>query len=239
MQKQNPGIADWLAIAGEEKAESIVSLAPKSTSTVLEIGCGTGAVLEALDRRGFADQYWACEPSTELYAQVQGQNISRLQGLENTTLEHAFGDQTFDLAILSHVVEHLLAPATLIYEALSRASCVLVEVPIEGGPAGRARMAVKRTLGQDPYDNPAGHVQFFSRSSARQLAGHSGGKVVAERGYFPIAPYSAQATSALQKGVVAVAEVAEPVARVYYEHFAMLLSPVTVNDWDHHYAKPQ
>lgn len=232
-------ISDWLSIAGDEKADSILSLVTEPVSEIAEIGCGTGAVLEALDRRGFADRYWACEPSLELFDQVRRDKVTRLQALENVTFDAAFGGRRFDLVVLSHVVEHLLAPADLVHQALERADLVFVEVPIEGGIAGRARMSVKQALGEHPLDNAAGHVQFFSRASAHQLVRFAGGEVVRSRGYFPTAPYRAQQQNTLRRAVLALADRVEPVAQRYYEHYAMLIKPASVQSWTHHYAKPQ
>lgn len=235
----NEDISDWLATAGAEKAESITTLVREPVADVVEIGCGTGAVLTALEDAGFATNLWGCEPSTELFDQIPLERIARLRGVENTTFEHAFPGRTFDLAILSHVVEHLLAPAKVINQALTRARRVVVEVPIEAGPGGYARMTAKRALGHDPLANPAGHVQFFSRRTARKLVEFSGGRVVAERGYFPRGPYSALRPTPSRRLVLAVADHAAPVAQRYYEHFAMLVEPAEVTDWDHHYARPE
>lgn len=236
---QEGDISGWLATAGTEKAHSIATLVQSPVGDAIEIGCGTGAVLEALDGMGFAENLWACEPSQELFDRIPRERIPRLRAVENTTLEHAFADRTFDAAILSHVVEHLLAPAKLINQALARARLVVVEVPIEAGPGGSARMAAKRTLGKDPLDNPAGHVQFFSRRSARKLVEFSGGRVVADHGYFPKGPYSALPPTAGRRLVSAVADRAEVIARMYYEHYAMLVTPSEITEWDHHYARPE
>jgi precorrin-6B methylase 2 len=56
-------VAEWLNVAADEKAASVIHLAPADTKTVVDIGCGSGSVLAALDKRGFAARYWACEPS--------------------------------------------------------------------------------------------------------------------------------------------------------------------------------
>jgi SAM-dependent methyltransferase len=229
-------IARWLNVAADEKAASVIALAPPNVSTVVEIGCGTGALLHALDRQGFADRYWGCEPARNLYDQIPRQQIARLVDVAPTTFDSAFGVETFDLAILSHVLEHLLTPAVLLHEALARARYVLVEVPLEANAAGRARMAVKRASGRDPKMNDAGHVQFFSRNTARLLVRHAGGEVVADHGYFPEAPYREQAVHIYQRAVLASARIG--VARHYYEHFAMLTRRADVGEWDHHYARP-
>ena len=42
-----------------------------------------------------------------------------------------FRDQTFNLAVLNHVVEHLESPRELIREAAQVAEKVFIEVPLE------------------------------------------------------------------------------------------------------------
>lgn len=234
-----PDISRWLATAGAEKARSIVDLVGTPVENAIEIGCGTGAVLVELDKLGFAENLWACEPSAELFNQIPRDQIARLRAVENTTLEHAFDGRSFDVAVLSHVVEHLLAPAKLINLALARARLVVVEVPIEAGPGGLARMTAKRALGRDPLDNAAGHVQFFSRRSARKLVEFSGGRVVADHAYFPMGPYSALPPTPVRRAVRALADHAEVVARAYYEHYAMLVASAEIGEWNHHYARPE
>jgi SAM-dependent methyltransferase len=230
-------VAEWLEIAAHEKAASIVGLtAGHEVKEVIEIGTGSGAVLGALDRAGFAERYWACEPTADLLAQMKPNG--RLVEAVPETFDRAFPGKTFDLAILSHVVEHLLAPAPLINEALQRAKLVVVEVPIEGNAAGNARSWVKGRMGSPRVDNMAGHVQFFSRREARELIGHSGGTLLAERGYFPLAPYRASEEHAYQRFVLKAAKV-EPLARLYYEHFAMLCTQTRIASWNHVYAPPR
>jgi SAM-dependent methyltransferase len=226
-------LADWLETAAEEKADSVAGLAPPSVKTVIDVGAGTGAVLAALDRRGFADQYWACEPSSDLAGQIPA--IDRLVGVEVGSFDGAFEGKMFDLAILSHVLEHVRAPARLLSQVLERAAHVIVEVPIEASFVTRAR-----TRGTDrARDHPAGHVHFFSENDARKLVSVAGGRLLAERAYFPFSPYRRQANGLPQQVMLTVAERWEWLARRHYEHFAMLATTQTFEEWDHHYPRPE
>jgi SAM-dependent methyltransferase len=230
-------IAQWLDAGSREKAASVISLAPGSVRTVVEIGCGTGAVLRALDRLGFAQHYWACEPDQNLFSQIPTEEIGRLVDTSQSTFGEAFDGERFDLAILTHVVEHLLTPASLVSEALQRARYVLVEVPLDGSPSGRARARVRRFFGHDRLDNAAGHVQFFSRRGAQDLIRFSGGTILADRQYFPHDATAAAANQLHRKLVVRLAKV-EALGRVYHQHYAMLAERAAILAWDHHYHKP-
>jgi SAM-dependent methyltransferase len=231
-------LATWHRVAADEKADSITQLAPPGVETIVEIGCGTGAVLEALDRRGFARRYWGCEPTRELYDAIPRKRIARLVDAEPVPFDQAFNGQSFDLGVLTHVAEHLRTPAVLLAEALSRCSYVLVEVPVEDNIAGRLRVGVKRVLGKSRLDNVPGHVQFFSRRTARALMNHAGGTVLNERAYFPMAPLAASANRPYQQAVVKVGERSSFLGRRYYEHFAMVGAATKFENWNGHYIAP-
>jgi SAM-dependent methyltransferase len=230
--------ASWHRVAAGEKADSITKLAPRGLERIIEIGCGTGAVLEALDRRGFGKYYWACEPTKELYDLIS-EDLGRLVSKVQATFDQAFPDEAgFDLGIITHVAEHLRTPAGLITQALTRCKYVIVEVPIEDAFIGRNRARVREVMGRPRLQNPSGHVQFFNRSTARALIHHSGGEVIDERAYFPMAPVSALAQKTYQQVVVRVASASECLGRRYYEHFAMLATAVTHDAWYGHLCVP-
>jgi SAM-dependent methyltransferase len=231
-------VAQWLDVGSRAKAESIIRLAPAGVRTVIEIGCGTGAVLRALDRLGFAERYWACEPEPTLHAQIPIEEIGRLVAASPSTLDQAFVGQHFDLAILTHVVEHLITPAVVVAEAIRRARHVIIEVPLDDSPGGRTRARIRQFLGHNRMENSAGHVQFFSRRSARDLVRFSGGKILADRGYFPYEAAAVSADRHYRKLVLHLAQI-EALGRAYHQHYAMLVEQARIDTWDHHYHKPE
>jgi SAM-dependent methyltransferase len=225
---------DWCAVGAREKALSVVSLAAdRGIRDLLEIGCGTGAVLEQLDDLAFGDRYWACEPMAALCDLAKTKTIRRMVEISCTTFDHeTFAGQAFDLIILSHVLEHVLDPAELLNRALGRARYVIVEVPIEANGAGNLRSAVRRRLtGRPRTVNAAGHIQFFSTSDARKLVRWSGGQVLDTRLYFPTESYEALRKSAggprrlYLDGISGVGRVLgrRALARLYYGHYALLV----------------
>jgi SAM-dependent methyltransferase len=74
-----------------------------------------------------------------------------------------FTDRSFDVAVLSHVIEHLDHPVPALREASRVARFVVVEVPTEIVLSNFVRRKVLR----QPYPSiaGAGHVQFWSPSS--------------------------------------------------------------------------
>ncbi len=180
---------DWLLLGAKEKAKSVLNLVSGlNVQSVIEVGCGTGAVLETLDKHGFAKEYYALEPAEELYDFLIKRNeISRLIASEASPVEtSSLSNSRYDLAILSHVIEHVEDPAKLLIDTMKIATYVVVEVPLEGNAMGNLRAAVKKRINGLPrYNNPSGHFQFFSRSDIHLLAHWCGGEVLESRLYVP------------------------------------------------------
>ena len=179
----------WFLLGAEQKAQSVIQLTEGlNISEVLEIGSGTGAILESLDRLEFATSYYALEPSQQLYRyMIERQAISRLIASEPVTLEQcSLTDRRYDLLILSHVLEHVKNPAELLGGAMQVADHVVLEVPLEGNWTGNLRAAVKtRCTGLPRHNNTAGHIQYFSRADIRRLVHWCGGEIVRSRLYVP------------------------------------------------------
>lgn len=225
---------EWLTLGAVEKAESIRLLtADLGIRSVLEVGSGTGAVLQRLDALGYGERYFALEPSAPLLDfMLREGRPSRLVDAEAATMEHSrFRGQRFDLAILSHVLEHLDDPARLLASVMDVAEYVVVEVPLDGNLSGNVRAAIKTRLTRRPrHDNAAGHIQFYSSRDVGRLVHWNGGEIIGSRLYRPpqelnqphLQPLRKraylQATRALS-GVVG----ADRWARIYHGHLAVLI----------------
>jgi SAM-dependent methyltransferase len=178
-----------LLLGAAEKAKSVIQLTEGlNIRRVLEIGSGTGALLETLDQLGFAESYYAIEPSEPLYRfMVKRHSISRLVESEPETLKKcSLTDSRYDLVILSHVLEHVENPGELLNGAMKIADLTVLEVPLEGNWMGNLRAAFKNNVTGIPrQNNPAGHIQYFSRADIRRLVHWCGGKIVGSRLYVP------------------------------------------------------
>lgn len=170
--------ARWRALGAVAKADHVVALSAGSVAgaqahaRVLDIGCGDGALLAELAERRTE---WRLA-GVELAEQAARLAAARCPSAEIRTYGGEtlpYDEREFDLAILSHVLEHVPDPLALLREAARVAREVIVEVPLEANLS--ARRAAKRAIAAE-----VGHIQRLSRRSVTGLAAAAGMRVAAE-----------------------------------------------------------
>jgi len=170
--------ARWRALGAVAKADHVLELSAgfpagaQPPARVLDIGCGDGALLAELAERR-TDWRLAGIELAERAARLAAARCPKaeIRAYDGETLP--YGEREFDLAILSHVLEHVPDPLGLLREAARVARKVIVEVPLEANVSAR-RMA-KRGIARE-----VGHIQRLSRRSVAALAAAAGLRVVAE-----------------------------------------------------------
>lgn len=124
---------EWRRIGAIGKANNIIDLAQGlKLSNVIEVGAGDGNILSILSDNKFADQLTASEISKSAIEQIKKKQIPNLVNIiqtEGYTLP--FTDNEFDLAICSHVVEHLEFPRALLRELKRISKYQILEIPID------------------------------------------------------------------------------------------------------------
>jgi SAM-dependent methyltransferase len=221
--------ARWRALGAIGKADHVLALCRRAglepTST-LEVGCGDGALLGELQGRGFGGSLAGVE-----IAEAAVAIAARRPGIDVQLYDGArlpYRERTFELGILSHVLEHVPAPATLLAETARVCGAVIVEVPLEDNLS--ARRASRRATAE-----AVGHLQRFDRDAARALAPAAGLRVAAElddplpravHRFFATTP-RARAASSVKWGLRAgLHALAPPLARrLFTLHFACLCLP--------------
>jgi SAM-dependent methyltransferase len=149
----------WRELGARSKAAHVRALCARAglkPRSLVEIGCGDGALLAQL--RGFAavmDGFELSAPAAEL-ARRAVPEARRIEAYDGDLVPAE--DASYDLAILSHVLEHVPDPLPLLTEAARIAGHVLVEVPLEHNRS--ARRPAKRKLAE-----AAGHLHAYSRTS--------------------------------------------------------------------------
>lgn len=153
--------SEWRRLGAVDKADNIQSLCESfNIQSAIEIGAGDGALLKELADRNFAKEFFALEISSSGAKAINLRNIPTLkQCLTFDGYCVPYNDNQFDLAILSHVLEHVEYPRKLIYEAKRIAKYVYIEVPCENN----ARLPMDFVL------DKVGHINFYSPKTIRRL----------------------------------------------------------------------
>jgi SAM-dependent methyltransferase len=152
----------WRALGARSKAAHVRALCERaglSPQTVVEIGCGDGALLAELTSLAPALDGFELSPKAAGFARQRGV-ARRVEAFDGTHVPA--NDDAYDLAVLSHVIEHVPDPIPLLNEAARIAPHVLVEVPLEDNLS--ARRAAKRRLAEQ-----AGHVHTLNRASLQAM----------------------------------------------------------------------
>jgi SAM-dependent methyltransferase len=170
--EQGAGLTVWRRLGGVDKCENIVRLCSNQEhANILEIGCGDGAILERLAELGFGSQFTGLEISPSAVRSVQEKNIPSCDVKLFDGYELPFPAKHFDLAILSHVLEHVEYPRRLIQEAARVARSVFVEVPLEDC----------WRMSRDFVFDRVGHINFYNFKTIRRLVQSCGMTVINAR----------------------------------------------------------
>jgi ubiquinone/menaquinone biosynthesis C-methylase UbiE len=152
---------EWLDIQANNKIRNILRLCSNCKhDSVLDIGAGTGSVIKGLSGRKFGQAFWGLDISEKAVEIVKRRNIATL--VECKLFDGyniPYSSDEFDLAIISHVIEHSEFPRTLLYEAARVARFVYVEVPLE------ETIRLKKDFVLDA----AGHINFYNSKTIRLL----------------------------------------------------------------------
>jgi SAM-dependent methyltransferase len=138
----------------------------------LEVGCGDGALLCELHRRGFGGVLSGVE-ITQAAVDIARQHVE-IDSVElYDGLHLPAADGAYELGVLSHVLEHVHDPAELLAEVARACRAVVVEVPLEANWS--ARRGVKREHAAE-----VGHLQRLDRDAVRAFVARAGLSIAAE-----------------------------------------------------------
>jgi len=155
------GDSEWRCLGALSKVDNIVSLCSTLPRiSILEIGAGEGSNLKRLSELDFGEALYALEISPSGVEAIKNKGISRLAECTIFDGYHVpYENHRFDIAILSHVVEHVEHPRKILYEASRVATYVFIEVPLED----------TCRLSHDFVSNKVGHINFYSPKTIRRL----------------------------------------------------------------------
>jgi ubiquinone/menaquinone biosynthesis C-methylase UbiE len=152
----------WRMLSARYKAQNILDVCgTQQFAKILEVGAGDGSILYYLDQWSFAPEMHALEISQSGVEQIQNRNISSLKSVQifdGYTIP--FGDEEFDLVILSHVLEHVEFERMLLREIKRVSKCVVIEVPRD------YRFGVDKRM---KHFLSYGHINMYTPTSLRFL----------------------------------------------------------------------
>jgi SAM-dependent methyltransferase len=227
--------ARWRALGAIGKADHVLDLCSRAglragghPISTLEVGCGDGALLSELHRRGFGGRLSGVEITQAAVAIARSRpEIDSVELYDGLHL--AVPDGMYELGILSHVLEHVPDPSALLAEVARACRTVIVEVPLEDNIS--AKRAAKRE-----HADEVGHLQRLSRDGARSIVARAGLRIACEledplpltvhRFFAPGLSARARATVkwALRAGLHSIAP--STARRLFTVHYACLCTAV-------------
>lgn len=214
---------EWRRICAIDKASNIKALlGSEPVESVLEIGCGTGAVLSEVRKRGIGTNHRGidlADPNQHLDPGAHELNL-----LEYDGAAIPFANASFDLVYASHVVEHVLEPRGFLKEITRVAKrLIYLEIPCE------LHARTRHSDMQTTLD--IGHINSYSPESFTLLCQTSGLKIINSQLFdhsFDVHAFHASSTKAMLKMKLRRALLsANPIlaSRLFTYHFGVLCEP--------------
>ncbi len=174
-----------LVMARQQVAAVVAVVGGWRPRRVLDISAGAGAMLRLFGEQGFAEEYAATDISRLSVDFVYRHSFPGFTSAVKASVEGLpYEDRSFDLALLSHVLEHVPDPIIALEEASRVASKVCLEVPLELALLPTAKAAwLALARGRIRSINRIGHVHFFSVRAVRDLIHTAGLEIEAEFRY--------------------------------------------------------
>ena len=162
---------EWRKAGAKAKANNILKLAQGySFNNIVEIGSGDGNILSVLSEHQFAGHCTAVEISDSAIVQINKKQIKGLEKVVQFDGYHLpFEDNEFDLAICSHVIEHVEYPRKLLYEIKRISEKQIFEVPVDFSFNVDKKFA---------HFNAYGHINIYTPALFRFLLYTTGFKIL-------------------------------------------------------------
>jgi SAM-dependent methyltransferase len=159
-------------ISAQETVDQIVSLNNDfPLGSVLDVGAGDGAVLAELEHRGLGEDLHAVEISGSGIERIKRRGLKHLktiQSFDGYTLP--FADNSFDTALLIHVLEHVEHERLLLKEISRVARRCYIEVPLEHTMWLRRSISVGKTFGHINYYSAGTFANVLDTAGLRPIA---------------------------------------------------------------------
>lgn len=124
---------EWRKIGAIGKVQNIIDLTKDlEVNKIIDIGAGDGNVLSLLSENNYCSEFTAVEISDSAIIQIKKKKIPGLIEIKQFDgYNLPFKDKQFDLAICTHVIEHVEHPRKLLKEIKRISKKQVFEVPID------------------------------------------------------------------------------------------------------------
>lgn len=164
----------WRMLGAESKAKNIIAVCKGiSPVKVLEVGAGDGSILHYLNEWNFGQELYALEIADTGVSLIKERGLSRLKEVQSFDgYKIPYADDSFDLVILAHVLEHVEHERILIRELKRIAKNIVIEVPLD------YRFGVDKRI---KHFLDYGHINMYTPTSLRFLLKTEGLEIVADQ----------------------------------------------------------
>ncbi len=164
----------WRMLGAKYKAQNIKDVCQNiQPKKVLEVGAGDGSILHYLNEWNFGAELYALEIAQSGVDKIKERNLSRLKEAQTFDGYHIpYPDDSFDLIILAHVLEHVEHERILIRELKRVAKYIVIEVPKD------YRFGVDKRM---KHFLDYGHINMYTPTSLRFLLKSEGLELLADK----------------------------------------------------------
>jgi ubiquinone/menaquinone biosynthesis C-methylase UbiE len=164
----------WRMLGAAEKAKNIAAVCKSiRPEKVLEVGAGDGSILHFLNEWGFGKELYALEIADTGVELIKNRKLDRLKEVKSFDgYQIPYADDTFDLVILAHVLEHVEHERILLRELKRIARYIVIEVPLD------YRFGVDKRM---RHFLDYGHINMYTPTAIRFLLQSEGLAIVADQ----------------------------------------------------------
>jgi len=178
--------AKWLKAASIQRCDNIEYFLNRRSikpGSILDLGCGTGAIVKELQSRRIGEEYLAVDYSKDAIEYLKKNSSGIETQVDDFTANTVNLTGTFDLVLVIHVLQHLKEPHKFIKNILNNLdfSFLIVEVPLED-------LIINKISSKIGFNdkNPTGSLQFFNKETILDLLTESGLTIVDQKHSTPI-----------------------------------------------------
>lgn len=164
----------WRMLGAKYKAQNIVDVCKEiKPKKVLEVGAGDGSILHFLNDWHFAPELYAIEIAESGVDIIKERKLARLKEAKVFDgYKIPYEDDSFDLVVLAHVLEHVEHERILIRELKRVAKYIVVEVPKD------YRFGVDERM---KHFLDYGHINMYTPTSLRFLLQSEGLEILEDK----------------------------------------------------------